>query len=70
MEYTKNNKNFSFGFGSAEVAGIGKLSEDKKTVSEYSENFSLKKAISVGAKIFLIAVLSVLKLKFLKNKEV
>lgn len=63
MEFQKNSGNFSFGFGSTKVAGVGKIADSAET--KPTKKQILRKAVNVGTQIAVLAVIR----KVIKNKE-
>lgn len=64
MEYEKNTEKFSFGVGSARIAGKGRLSDSRKITDKYSGKVLAKKAVIAGVQAMAVAAVVGLKVKF------
>lgn len=63
MEYEKTGEKFSFGIGTAKIAGTGKLSDSKKAGRASGKTIA-KRAVSAGLQAMAVTAVIGLKIKF------
>ena len=64
MEYEKNTGKFSFGFGTARTAGVGKISDIQKIQVKHSNKVIAKKAVIAGLQAMATIAVIGLKIRF------